>query len=183
MQGAGWAINALQVYGSMSQLVEALVQRRCYKSKIKDEPLWIKNCNQTENGSQRRRSEAPRAEIQLNPATQSQTQTRRSKKHEREGAYMDGKWSAPIGTTNSSGMYTGWMEQTFWRINQTRWEEIKKEKKKDIDRNSSVTAGAAKAHQHNITSFQQRLRGHISPAWSNKTCKIKSAKEPEKNAV
>lgn len=72
---------------STGQLVEALVQRRCYKSKIKDGPLWIKNCNQTENRSQRRRSEAPRAEIQLNPATQSQTQTRLLKKHGRDGAY------------------------------------------------------------------------------------------------
>ena len=78
-------------FGCTGQLVEAFAGKRVYKSKIKDKPLWIKDRSQTENGSQRMRSEAQRAEIQLNPAAQSQTQTRQFKKPQRARAYGDGK--------------------------------------------------------------------------------------------
>lgn len=51
--------------------LEVLAMKRCYKSKIKDKLLWIEDRNQTQNRSQRMKSEAQGAEIQLNPATQS----------------------------------------------------------------------------------------------------------------
>lgn len=50
--------NKLEQYGSAEHLVEALAGKRCYKSKMKDKLLWIKDSNQTENRSQRKRSEA-----------------------------------------------------------------------------------------------------------------------------
>lgn len=148
LQIAIWMVSGQQYNRSSCRSIS---REAGYKSKIKDKPLWIKDCNQTENGSQWTRSGTPGQRSNLIFLLNLRLQQDSSKSTRRKGLIRVENDRHLLEQLIALGCTLGKWNKHSWQ-----WIRLGGRTKK-VDRNSSVGAGRAQVLQRHIRVSTQHI--------------------------